>query len=248
MSNLNGNTLKNAYAVEEEDFFAEIEQMMSDIESGAIEPRQLNDLDIRRMAIRRNNTLANIERIKAMRDAVVDQWKKRIQVEERKVENYDFIIKEFMKERDETLQLDVGTISPRKVAHKVEVTDPELVGEVINILKTISPDVSLMKEPEPDVTAMKKHLISFLDSQIEAKAAARKQQLDALDAQYNEEIKDIKKPADKKPIAAKYAELKRGPFEQYEREVEALMSQFAQWLPPGVQYVPPTKAVTIRMN
>lgn len=239
------NLLNMAHMMEHEDMMLELDAMLEEYKENGGVVREFNDLDIRRMVIRRKYLTQDRDNLKEMKAAVVNQWDQRIKSKENQIDQINEIIYNYALQRGGSVVLDVGTVSMRTNKHKVEITDLDALTALI---ETRDDKDKFLKKPEYDETAIKAYFTGLLDTSIEGIELKRKAELDALDAKYNEEVKEIKKPADKKIIQAKYAELKK----QVHKEMDALsdktIEEFKQWIPDCVSYVPSSKSLSIRMN
>lgn len=239
------NLLNMAHMIEHEDMMLELDEMLEAYKENGGVVREFNDLDIRRMVIRRKYLTQEKDNLKQMKDAVVDQWNQRIKSKESQIDQINDIIFNYTIQRGGSLVLDVGTISTRTNKHKVEITDLE---SLASIIETREDKEQFMKAPAYDETAIKNYFVGLLDSSIEDIETIRKSKLDELDAKYNDEVKEIKKPADKKVIQAKYADLKKEIHKEHDAIIEKTIEDFKKWIPDCVSYVPSSKSLSIRMT
>jgi|GEM_PF-4394483 len=239
------NLLNMAHMVEHEDMMLELDAMLEEYKENGGVVREFNDLDIRRMVIRRKYLTQERDSLKEMKDAVVDQWNQRIKSKDNQIEQINEIIYNYALQRGGSVVLDVATVSTRTNKHKVEITD---LDALTTLIETREDKDKFLKKPEYDQTAIKAYFTGLLDTSIEGIELKRKAELDALDAKYNEEVKEIKKPADKKIIQVKYAELKKEVHKEKDALIEKTIEEFKQWIPDCVSYVPSSKSLSIRMN
>ncbi|GAK41949.1 hypothetical protein TCA2_4441 [Paenibacillus sp. TCA20] len=237
--------LDSAYMFEHDDIMNAVDEMLEAAKENGGVTRELNDMDIRRMIIRRKYLLQEKEKTKQMADIVASEWKQRINRKDEQIEQINQTIESYVKNRGESLALDVATVGTRTVKHKIEIAD---IDELTQMLEKQNMKEQFLKAPVLDETAIKNYFIKTLDEAIEKLEEDRKKKLDDLDQQYSDETKDIKKAADKKPIQSKYADLKKEVRNQHDAKVAETIKQFQEWIPGCVNYVPADKSLYVKMN
>ncbi len=239
--------LNSAYDLEGfNDLLDDMDELLTEAEAEGGR-KVLSDMDIRRMVLRRKYLERDAEKLKAMRDSVKAEWDRKIDVQKKNIERLDTVIREYVKEGGETLSLDVATIFPRRVNHKLEISSLE---SLITTLKQNNSYESFVVTPEPSFSesSVKTYYIQQLNEQIERINEEAKAKIAALDVEYKESTKEIKKPADKKPIMEKLGQRKKEILEEAKSAVASTITAFQAHIPTGMTYVPESQNVTIRMN
>jgi hypothetical protein len=225
-------TLQEALELEAKEVVMNLEDMMQEMLGNAeangeyIRP-ELDDFTVRRMILARNYLLKDIDKMEEMKKAIIADWDRRIQKKKEQVTVIENIVNHYIKEQrhGHPLQLDVATVSLRKVPQKVEIKD-EL--KVRQYLKEQGKLESFLKPAELDKKLLKDYMMNQLMTEVEKEAQQRIQQ----------EIE----ASEKKKITKKREK------EIREEVLAEMTEQLKEMLPEGFEYVAPTETLSIRSN
>lgn len=225
-------TLQEALELEAKEVVMNLEDMMQEMlgnveDNGGYVRPELDDFTIRRMILARNYLLKDIDKMEEMKKAIMIDWDRRIQKKKEQVEVIENIVNHYIKEQrnGHPLQLDVATVSLRKIPQKVEIKD-EL--KVRQYLKEQGKLESFLKPAELDKRLLKDYMMKQLMEKVEEEAQKRIQQ----------EIE----ASEKKKITKKREK------EIREKVLAEMTEQLKEMLPEGFEYVAPTETLSIRSN
>jgi hypothetical protein len=173
--------LEQALLSEDVSMLDEMMEMIQNVkESGGHVPAEIDELTIRRMMIRMKINERDIKKNKAMKSAIMETWDQRIKKHENENEALRAVIEKWVRDtnKGKPLQLDVGTVSMRKVAHNIAVTDPIIFREWI---KANGKEALFLKPAEFDVTAAKSDVIDYIDQTVDKMAEEELAKIQAAD-------------------------------------------------------------------
>jgi hypothetical protein len=225
-------TLQEALELEAKEVVMNLEEMMQEMlgnveaNGGYVRP-ELDDFTIRRMILARNYLLKDVDKMEEMKKAIVADWDRRINKKMEQVKTIENIVNHYIKEQrhGHPLQLDVATVSLRKVPQKIEIKD-EL--KVRQYLKEKGKLESFLKPAELDKKLLKDYMMKQLMEKVEEEAQKRIQQ----------EIE----ASEKKKITKKREK------EIREEVLAEMTEQLKEMLPDGFEYVAPSETLSIRSN
>jgi hypothetical protein len=213
-------------------------------EAGGSVAKEIDELMIRKMVIRRKMLLKEQERLKMLRDAVKAEWDRKISKIDEDIENMEKIILQFVEEHGDKLVLDVATVSSRKVAHKIKIVNED---DFKAQLKAAGLLEQFLGERPVNWTAAKSYYLEQLDRQIEKIQEAANQTIHAKEEQLKFAMKTMK-PAEKKEAQAAFAQEKKEILKNAEAEIQKAIEAYQASLPDSLQYEPETRGLSIRMN
>ncbi|WP_067923911.1 hypothetical protein [Alicyclobacillus shizuokensis] len=148
-------------AILEEDL-AGIEEMLEAYEENGGQTFMLDELMVRKLIIKRKILREEVDRLKALRDAVKQEWDKKIQRVVEQIEDIDGLVKHYIMNVNggKALKLDVATISPRKVNHNLVIKDPVAFE---GFLAANGVRDQFLKEPQLDATKAKNYLLQKIE-------------------------------------------------------------------------------------
>jgi|SRR5579875_895156 len=224
----------------------EMDALLSNVEeaTGSTGERIVDELLIRKMIIKKKFMEKEKERLKQLRDAVKAEWDKKIAKIDEEASKMDGIIQHFLEKNGEKLQLDVATVSLRKVKHKVKVTNEE-------DLRSFLTDAGMIEQFLGDrpfnVTAARNYYITRLDDAIKQINDQAKEMMKAKEEEYKEKTKGLK-AADKKIEKELLDQAKKEIQANAEKAIKETIDEFKQALPDCLEYESEGKSLSIRMN
>lgn len=207
----------------EQAFELELEEMMQQMEEENGTP-ELTEYDIRNFLIASKYLSKEIDDLKRMKAAVVHKWDERIK---KKQDNLDYVqstIRKFLAEsKKDKLEYDVGTISTRKVPHKVKIEDELKFRIYLNEQGKLN---AFLKPAELDKKEVSKYIMSSVDEAIEEEFKKR----------YEKQLE-----AEGKVTKAKEKKI-------YDQIKTDMVDHLKKVVPEGVEYVPQDETLQIRFN
>jgi hypothetical protein len=222
-----------------------IEAMLEAVkEGGGNIGRELDELTIRKMVIKRKILLKEQERLKGLRDAVKSEWDRKIQKIDEDIKNMEAVIQKYVENLGDKLVMDVATISPRKISHKINIINEEDFKVYLEKRGLLE---NFLGERPFNVSAAKNYFLNELDKQIDQIHEQAKIKIKEREEQLKEEWKALK-PADKKVAQAEWAEEKKAILKQAEEAAQLAIKSFVAEMPESLSYEPEGKGISIRMN
>ncbi|SFJ63750.1 hypothetical protein SAMN02799624_05299 [Paenibacillus sp. UNC496MF] len=234
-------------ALSEEDLsmLDSLDQLIANVqEAGGTVSRELDELTIRKMVIRRKFMLREQERLKMLRDAIKAEWDQKIKKIDDEIANMDKLMLQFVVEKGDKLQLDVATVSQRKVGHKVTISNEDDFKAQLSAAGLLE---QFLGDRPVNLAAAKSHYIAELDKEIDTIEESAKQMIKAKEEALKFAMKEMK-PADKKEAQAQMAREKKEILQGAELAIREAIESFKMRLPAALAYEPESKGLSIRMN
>jgi hypothetical protein len=212
-------------ALFEEDLSFMEEMLAAAAEAGNVRP-EMDEFLIRKIIIKQKILTRKMEEQKAMRDRIVAEWNNRIDKKAKEIEQLRNLVEYYIVEKNkgQKLELDVATVSMRKVNDDLVVKDDQLFKQYFEQQGDLC---NYLKPAEFDKTKAKKALLEGFETMVQ-------QQADLLIAA---EAEQTGKKVTKKRQEQIFSELKNG-----------MLAVFKATLPEGVEYKEESKTLSIKMN
>jgi hypothetical protein len=224
----------------------EMDALLANVEqeTGSTGERIVDELLIRKMIIKKKFMEKEKDRLKQLRDAIKAEWDRKIAKIDTDASKMDGIILHFLEKTGDKLQLDVATVSLRKVKHKVQISNEEDLKELLINAGMLN---QFLDEPKFNTTAARNYYIDQLDNAIATIQENAKSNIKAMEAEYKERTKEMK-AAEKKIEKEKFEQAKKDVKAGTDRTVKETIDSFKQVLPESLEYEPESKSLSIRMN
>lgn len=172
---MNNTMLEEAYSTEAKDI--DIQELMQDMlnnfqQETNYEPNPFDEVKIRKLMLARKYILKDIQHIKQLRDAIIQEWNDRIERKEKEINDINNIIEYYIKHvnNGQKLSFDIGTATLRRNAPKAKVVDKIKAREYLQQIGELD---KYLKAPELDTTLLQKTYINEFKSLVEQKASEK---------------------------------------------------------------------------
>ncbi len=190
-------------------------------------PTPIDEIRIRKMMLARKYIEHEAKRLKVLRDAVKEEWDKRIDKKNEEAAAINDFIEKYLKDFNDgkKLSLDVGTATLKRTAPKTKVIDVERAKK---FLKEHGKLDLFLKAPDLDVTLLQDTYLNQFDKMVEKETKER--------------IKKEIEASDKGKITKKREK-------EIKLEVENdLSDDYFNSLPDFMKYIPESKKLSITMK
>ena len=221
--------LKDAMEFEKKEVAATIEDLMAEVmDQAEIKEKKLDEMTVRKMMFALQYLEEEEKDLKRMKKAVMAEWDRRINKKKEEAENIKAILKSYIEKENngKPLKLDVGTVSQRRVPHKISIESEAKIREYL----TKAGKIDNFLEPAPlNTTLVKNYLMhEKIESLIE---------------------EEVKKRIEKEIQASEKGKITKKREKEIYLEVENDMrDHLEKALPEGVEYVPASSSVSIKFN
>lgn len=202
-----------------------MDMMLQNVQEAGEHVRDIDEITVRRMLLARHYILKDIDKMKDMKKAIVNDWDRRIKSKEEEVQKIESIVDYFIREKNggKTLSLDIATSSLRRVNHKIKVTDEEKVEAYLKEKDIL--DHFLKKQI--DKTKVQTYMLNQFSTSIQP----------IIDQRIEEE---------KEMNNGKITKKRMGEIEL--EVIEEQLPKFNETLPEGFELEMPKKVLNIRSN